>query len=64
MNNDNDLNLHNRTKLSGWLHYGLKDNYDLLRFTLQVASLSALIRSGKFNDTTTARWYAVFSGLS
>ena len=24
MNNDNDLNLHNMTKLSGWLHYCTK----------------------------------------
>ena len=26
MNNDNDLNLHNMTKLSGWLRYIMYDN--------------------------------------
>ena len=36
MNNDNDLNLHSMTKLSGWLRYWLEIEYICHKDTLSV----------------------------
>ena len=40
MNNDNDLNLHSMTKLSGWLRYWWKEISDEITKNIQDLSLT------------------------